>query len=97
MSPFPQSVSNTSAISTVFFVPSPVFFVLRVPKNLKRPRWIRWPYSWWPYSALLLKTGVRLLSGVNSRVDFKASMSIESSCACSNFLLECILFHIVGK
>ncbi len=38
MSPFPQSVVNTSAISTVFLVPSPVVFVLRVPKNLKRPQ-----------------------------------------------------------
>ncbi len=33
MSPFPQSVSNTSAISTVFFVPSPVPFVLRVAEE----------------------------------------------------------------
>ncbi len=33
MSPFPQSVTNTSAISTVFLVPSPVAFVLRVPKT----------------------------------------------------------------
>ncbi len=30
MSPFPQSVSNTCAISMVFFVPSPMSFVLRV-------------------------------------------------------------------
>ncbi len=36
MSPFPQSVANTSAISTEFLVPSPMAFVLRVPKNLKR-------------------------------------------------------------
>ncbi len=38
MSPFPQSVANTSAFSTVFLVPSPVAFVLRVSKNLKRRR-----------------------------------------------------------
>ncbi len=36
MSPFPQSVPNPSAFSTVFFVPSPVSFVLSpVPKNLR--------------------------------------------------------------
>ncbi len=35
MSPLPQSVANTSAFSTVFLVPSPVAFVLRVSKNLK--------------------------------------------------------------
>ncbi len=41
MSPFPQSVANSSAFSMVFLVPSPVAIVLRIPKNLKRPRWIR--------------------------------------------------------
>ncbi len=36
MSPFPQSVANSSAFSTVFLVPSPVDIVLlRVPKNLE--------------------------------------------------------------
>ncbi len=40
MSPFPQSVVNSSAFSTVFLVPSPVAIVLliRVPKESRVAR-----------------------------------------------------------
>ncbi len=38
VSPFPQSVANSSAFSTVFLDPSPVAIVLlHVPKNLEWP------------------------------------------------------------
>ncbi len=36
VSPFPRSVANTSAISTVFLVPSPMAFVLSAVRRISR-------------------------------------------------------------